>query len=437
MSYKPESNGYYAIRQMQLETENPDDILRGWGDSFINMPEVVPFLDPKTTEDLFDYLNFPEERRSVLREVRDAINQNDCMKAYVWHIYYRLVTPSFSFGCHPSGFYAFPMPKALLGEKAGFLLNIASLGAVLKAIENYRKDLVPEETIRYTLSTALGGLVQDPRYKKPSGGGMSAAVFSWLRLYVTGRLIQLGRFNFKLMETNPFGVVLQNKADRRKVMLFEGGKKCNSKGYLFRDKTVFDQPYTDPYAEGAFTTELEITDKGWSGNPVDPYGFILPQKQFFSAEEWDVILEPGDVMIDMHIPGGGGMTPELCKESFRLAKEYFSKRYAGKFKEVVICHSWIFNTQFEEKMPDGNLGKQMKECYLFPHASNGQDGMFFLFGKYMKEEDFATAPRDTRLRSTMLDLAQTPEQLRCGGMIYFLEDLDHYGEGVYRKNFRV
>ena len=52
-------------------------------------------------------------------------------------------------------------------------------------------------------------------------------------------------------------------------------------------------------------------------------------------------------------------------------------------------------------------------------------------------EDFANAPRDTRLRSIMLDLAQSPEQLRCSGMLYFLEDLDHYGESVYRNTFRV
>ena len=239
------------------------------------------------------------------------------------------------------------------------------------------------------------------------------------------------------METSPFGVVLRNKNDRRKIFLFESGRKCNSKGYILREKNPFGETITDPFAVGGFTTTLEITEKGWTGHPVDPRGFILPQKQFFPAEEWDVILQDGDVMIDMHIPTGGGMTPELCRESFRQAKEYFSKRYPGKFKEVIICHSWIFNTQFEEKMPDGNLGKQMKECYLFPHDSNGQDGAFFIFGKYLKEEDFATVPRDTRLRCAMLDLMQTPEQLRCGGMIYFLEDLDHYGESVYRKNFHL
>lgn len=438
IDHKPESNGYYVLEQLHLKPENPAEIIKGWVDSYCNMPDFVPFLeDDALCNELCEYLRFDEERCTRLRTVLEIIRKTPPLKAYVWHLHYRLVTPSFSTGCHPSGFYGYPMPEYHLKENANYTFLAAILGAVLIARENYRASQVPEEIIRDTLSCALGSLNKDPRYKT-GGGGLGPAGYGWFRLYLAGRLLQLGRFNFKLMETTPFGVVLQHKKDRRKVFLFEAGKKCNAKGYLFREKGLYDLPYADPYAEGAFSTTLEITDQGWSGHPVDPRGFILPEKKFFSRDEWDVILQDGDSMIDMHIPGGGGMTPELCKESFRMAKEYFSKRYPGKFKDVIICHSWIFNNQFEEKMPDGNLAKQMRECYLFPHNSCGQDGIYFLFGRYLKTpEDFANAPRDTRLRSIMLDLAQSPEQLRCSGMLYFLEDLDHYGESVYRNTFRV
>ena len=130
------------------------------------------------------------------------------------------------------------------------------------------------------------------------------------------------------------------------------------------------------------------------------------------------------------------MTPELCKESFRLAFSFFEERYPERFKPVIISHSWIFNSQLEDYLPDSNLAKLQRECYLFPFPSNGQDGFFFVFGKNYRPEEMASAPQDTSLRRTLLKIAQTPEQLHCAGMLFFKEDLDDFGTQHYRNGFR-
>jgi hypothetical protein len=139
-------------------------------------------------------------------------------------------------------------------------------------------------------------------------------------------------------------------------------------------------------------------------------------------------------MIDMHIPAGGGMTPERALDSFQKAVAFFSRKNPGKFREIFICHSWIFNTQFEEKMPDSNLAKLMRECYLFPHDSSGRDGMFFLFGR--DYENLSQAPRDSSQRRAMLEILESGERLRTGGMLLFAEDLPRFGTQCYRNDFK-
>ena len=71
------------------------------------------------------------------------------------------------------------------------------------------------------------------------------------------------------------------------------------------------------------------------------------------------------------------------------------------------------------------------------HNLDFEDGFNFIFGKYIHWDELAAVPRDNSLKKTMLDLAMSPDPLRCGGMIYFGEDLDDFGNQHYRKEFRL
>jgi len=63
--------------------------------------------------------------------------------------------------------------------------------------------------------------------------------------------------------------------------------------------------------------------------------------------------------------------------------------------------------------------------------------MYFLFGKTYEEDELPSAPRDTSTRRTMLEILESGERLRTGGMLYFAEDLDAFGDSVYRKQFKI
>lgn len=73
----------------------------------------------------------------------------------------------------------------------------------------------------------------------------------------------------------------------------------------------------------------------------------------------------------------------------------------------------------------------MKELYLFPVASSGQDGIFFIFCK--EYEALTLPPRKTGLQKAMLSVLESGEKLRSGGMFFLKEDLEAFDQQFYRK----
>lgn len=414
----PQSNGVETLRRLGACEEQIKAILPGWGDSFVNMPEKIFFLQKEVLDALQRFFSLSSSVMNSLYSAAETVEKNPDLAAYMWHFYYRIKQLSFSSGASHAGFADFLLPEPLSA------VALVACGILRDAIENYRNEGFTQEIIRDTLRVYTDAF--EAQVKRGEAPHVALPAINWMRVYLACRLVQLGRFNFKLMETSPFGIVLRNRKSRIKIMLSASEVHYNSRGFVLQQN--------DPYGSGAWCSRLEEDEKNWYGNVISPAGFALPERRCFSKAEWECILRPGEIMIDMHIPAGGGMTPERALDSFQKAVAFFSRKNPGKFREIFICHSWIFNTQFEEKMPDSNLAKLMRECYLFPHDSSGRDGMFFLFGR--DYENLSQAPRDSSQRRAMLEILESGERLRTGGMLLFAEDLPRFGTQCYRNDFK-
>ena len=117
-------------------------------------------------------------------------------------------------------------------------------------------------------------------------------------------------------------------------------------------------------------------------------------------------------------------------ESLRAAFKFFDTCFPDVRPLAVQCRSWIFNTQLETHLAGSNLASFMREVYLFPVMSSGDDGLLFIFCR--DYDDWTLAPRETRLQRALLDLYCGGTPLRCGGMVFLREDLGRFGEQVYR-----
>lgn len=420
-----ESNGICALRMMGLDPEKYRTCLDGWGDSFVNQPEQIDFLDAGKIMEYCSWGGISRETAEMLCQLADKVVLRPALRAYLWHMFYRLKTPSLASGCSPVSFGDWPLPEPVLGPLAKAAPVLVLIGALRIAREKYRSEGYEESIIQDTLSVYQRSL--DNGRQKNGVCSMSLTSLNWVRIYMSARLVQLGRFNFKLMEDFSAGIMLKNRKTGTKLLLAPGHKQYNSSGFMLQEN--------DPLAEGGWTSELTETEDAWTGCPVSPEGYALKNPRRYEKAQWEKILSEGDIVLDMHIPGGGGMTPERCIDSFRKAAAFFRKKYPGKFNPVILSHSWIFNTQFEKKLPESNLAKLMRECYLFPASSYGRDGMFFLFGRD-DFRDLSEAPRDTSVRRAMLEILESGERLRTGGMLLFLEDLDRFGTSYYRSAAR-
>ena len=76
----------------------------------------------------------------------------------------------------------------------------------------------------------------------------------------------------------------------------------------------------------------------------------------------------------------------------------------------------------------------MRQLYLSPWPSSGRDGLFFIFGH--DNGDLKTYPRDNSIRRAMLDILDSGQKLRCGGMFILSENISSFGEEHYRKNWK-
>lgn len=325
--------------------------------------------------------------------------------------------------------YSAPMPKAdalLSSDQAGLVSCLIALSAYPLWLATYTKLGVPASYADACL-LYFDGAVDEYRSGHDGVYGVAASKLNWARHYVRGRLFRIGRFEFMMQEPlSSLPAVYRDQTNGRLVALCRPDWRLRSDGLLqWRDE--------DP-ADAYLVTRLETTPASVKGTPIDPRGFALVNQTLeLDRKRFAPLFAPWDLVPGLHIPGGGGMTPELCAESFREAKVFFQK-YFQRDIPAVTCFSWIFNPDFETELPESNLAKLMQELYLCPFPySGGVEGLQFVFGR--SDADWSAYPRDNSLRRAFHRLRESGRRLKSGGMI--IEDLGikNFGTQHYRRQF--
>ena len=413
-------NAADVFNDLGLPAESWRIMMPGWGPAMAAMPEELPGLDPKTLQGSCSICSLSPEMQARIMETAGIIRERPALKAFFWHACYKMAAVHRTEGSSSSGFDGWAYPEKDLGDSARLFYTLVILSVVPEAVRNYRRQQVPDEVIRATLNLQPG-LERSARRGRP---GSDPAVIYWFRLYAQGRIFNLGRFQYKIIELFSFGAMLRNRKTGRKILLAEPDFKFDRAGFAVQKGMESDSDRT---------TVFEETSDAWSGCAVHPAGYILSGVRTFPKSEWEAVLRRGDPLLDMHIPAGGGMTPEAAHDSFAFAFRFFREHFRDRYAPAIVCQSWIFNTQFEQLLPESNLAALMRKCYLFPCVSSGKDGFYFLFGQ--DYENPADAPHDTSYRRAMLSVLERGGRLRLGGMLFLEEDLPDYYSNPYRNGF--
>ncbi len=359
----------------------------------------------------------------VVQRVAARIADDPPLRRLFWHCAWRLneAPEALSFDHWPS-------LRGALGDDGGVFYLLAGLAWVPRVEAHHRHLGVPLTVTRATCAQVHSFSLN---YAAGHDGclGLPRLQLSWLRHYTRERYFRLGRLEFWL-RPYPGGVhVYRHRATGQVVALAEAGARFDSQGYLPRpDAGGADEPLQE--------AEFAADDDAVRGRLITPWGRAEPGTVCLPPAQWERVLTQGDLCLQVHIPAGGGLSPEACRDSLQQAVAFFARHFPTEPARAIVCGSWIYNPDLERFLPgDAHLVAHLREVYLYPIPSGGSDGLWFIF--LQDAFEMATAPRRTRLQRAVLDFLAAGNPWRCGGMFMLIDEVPAYGTQPYRRQWPV
>ncbi|MBN1673131.1 MAG: DUF5596 domain-containing protein [Kiritimatiellae bacterium] len=396
----------------------------GWEESMASRPERLALVAPDVFLENREYAGLPANVDPPLRAAAERVRASPHLASLMWH-YARLLYEASDYPVERTNEWPFPEDAPVGGETFRLLLV---LDAVARARRLHRERGVPEAVTRATCTDVAIWVAHHRRTHAGKPGIDATGRLGWFRLHGRGEVFRLGRLQYVRLGAS-FGTVraFRNRGTGEVLALAEKNIRFNSRG-------LFDG-VAGKHDPEAWTSTLEQTPEGVAGYPVSPTGYAVRRLVHLPAAEWECAYSPDVPVLAMHIPAGGGMTLELCRQSMQAAGEFFPRYYPERTFAAIRCVSWIFNPEFPAFLPpDSNLVRFQRELHLFPVGGGGKAGLWFLFDG-REDIDIKTAPRDTSLRRAFLERLEQGKNLEGGGMFYLKEDLARFGSQPYRSKW--
>ena len=394
------------------------DISMKWDESQQFMPEL-DCLRPEEIRKQAEIVGLTETELNALLGAAVEIKQHHGLARLFRHSLFHLID-----GTVMPKLKKWPTEIPPLETRSGLFYLLLAM-ALVPRIHSWHQSLgLPEKITRDTCQQIQSFC---NNYRRGHNGllGVYVNQLSWLSIYPRERYFRLGGFEYRLKMFNSEMQVWRHNSTGQVVALAKNGSQFTNDGYI---------AYAD-YQE-KWTSRITQTNQSVTGFPISPYGTANSKEVTLLFSEWQQVLKSTDIILDMHIPQGGGMTPAACKESHRLAFEFFKQYFPAEEFKAIVCHSWLFNTQLEEILPpESNLVQYMRNLYLFPVPSNGQDGLWFIF--LQEPLDLSTAPCETSLQRSVLDFLKKGSRWRSGGMFLLRENILKFGTQHYRSNWKI
>lgn len=381
--------------------------------TFTGMPE---FMTAGFCEKYYPKTGGRADVPALIREVAAQAAGMPAVQLYAWTLYRGFfIEPD----CGKLG--KLPPLFKLLGDRAG-ILNLMVAISGIPLVECAVKNMGLPAAMADDMVRWVGGTIE--LYAAGHGGvpGHNLSQTHWMRHYIEGKLFRIGRFEYLLHGTPDWvPAIYRRNADGRAIALCRDGWRFDAEGLRAAAN-----------AAAAHTARLEMYRGRVAGTPISPCGRAqIGRRVELELSEWSPALAPWEYVPSIHIPVGGGMTPELAVASMREAVGFFREHFHFEPK-MFVCHSWILNPDWEGELPESNLVKLMRLAYSTPgEPPGGMEGLFFIFGR-SGDADWSSYPADTSVRRAFHRVREKQRTLRNGAMFVLTEDLDRLADGFYR-----
>ncbi len=112
-------------------------------------------------------------------------------------------------------------------------------------------------------------------------------------------------------------------------------------------------------------------------------------------------LPQGAPVVNIHIPAGANLSPELVEESLSLAVDFFGKYLPEHPAKYFVCYSWLLYPGLRELLPENSRICSFADRFrIIGYAQDPMESIHRIYGRRWKRR--ADFPQDTALQRNAL-----------------------------------
>ncbi|MBI4928625.1 MAG: DUF5596 domain-containing protein [Anaerolineae bacterium] len=360
----------------------------------------IEILNPQRLAAWCERIALPQDAIHVLVQLAGDIQQNGEFHQLFEDFYTQTVLPN-QWHTQWEDLPMHPRVVEQYGDQASLFYFLAYLSALPHAYAFYQAHGIDPQIFDDTMADLRVWLLAN----SATAGKLQFASFPWVWRHLACKLFRLGRLQYMLIPFAGGVTALRHRQTGAVTLLADPNLPLRSDGHADGagnppPNSNFPHPQLPP---GPVWTPLyEVSQAGWRGHPINPYGCAQKKPAFFPSTQWEVALAHGDPVLDMHIPASGAFTVDSVRDSLKKAQTFFAQLEPQVTPRALFCHTWFFTPQLQTLLPSqSNIVRFQREFYLYPNAGGPGFLWNFVFGETVR--DFADAPRDTSLRRDVLD----------------------------------
>ncbi len=253
-------------------------------------------------------------------------------------------------------------------------------------------------------------------------GDISFDDYSWDMNFYCCQIFVMDRFYFIPYRWGETPEAWRNRETGEVTALWAPGTRVRRDGQLDGVNGIRDPE--------AFVTVREETPEEIRANPVAPDGRILPDPVALKRKEWKKVLEEGDFLLALHIPGGEGYTPERVKNSCELALAFWDRWYPEYRYKGFWSESWLYDPTLKEILPpDRNIIRVQRQFYCYPTEEGERMIRLEVLGD--AKADFREREPRNSLERGMAEHWRRGGHFHTTGMFLLREEVSGIGKDPY------
>ena len=379
---------------------------------FCENPDEQPVVDREYLNDLAIRFELPDEIRDRMHEALDEIEADEALHWFTKFLIRDMCAARHR--CDLDDYQAMTPSCMKHADLYSFLLLIACVPRSIKRLEEQGVPAYFYRDIPYTPMKR-----QFEKLKKTGVGTVSD--FPWDMNFYTCSIFFLDRFYFIPYRLDENIRAYRNRESGEVLTFYAEEMRVRRDGQIDGVNGIAD--------EKAYTVTFSDTDGKIVGTPVNPAGLFETAQVELGADDWELVLKQGDILLGTHIPGGPGYEPARLKSSIQWARDFF-ERY---FPEIPVkgfgSESWLYDPHLRLLLKEESKIPQMQnQMYVYPIESGSEMMYVELFGG---NEEPTEADCHSSLQRAALDYARKGGQFTACSMFILREDADKVGGVLY------